>query len=287
MRKGLKGFWLASMLALAAAMLYLAATGNPGAGASAAGGYLFPVVMALAFFAEYIDSSIGMGYGTSLTPLLLLAGFAPGDIVPAILFSECFSGIAAGLLHHRLGNTDLRSNHRTRGTLALLSICSVAGVLLAAAAFVSLPKVWIKAYIGLMIVGVSLFLLRGGSGPSAFRWRKILGLGTLAAFNKGISGGGYGPLMTGGQILSGIPEKDAVAVTSLAEGATCFVGAILFAAIQGRFFTPLTLPLALGAALSVPMAAWTVKVLPPSWMRRSIGYATLFLGVLTLVHTLR
>ena len=51
-------------------------------------------IMALA--CEYLDSSLGMGYGTTLTPILLLAGFAPLDIVPAILLSEALTGAAAG-----------------------------------------------------------------------------------------------------------------------------------------------------------------------------------------------
>ena len=32
-----------------------------------------PIVF-MAFVAEYFDSSLGMGYGTSLTPILLLLG---------------------------------------------------------------------------------------------------------------------------------------------------------------------------------------------------------------------
>ena len=57
-----------------------------------------------------------------------------------------------------------------------------------------------------------------------FSWWRIGGLGTLAAFNKGISGGGYGPLVTAGQVLSGIRGRNAVGITSLAEGVTSIVG---------------------------------------------------------------
>ena len=50
---------------------------------------------------EYMDSSLGMGYGTTLTPLLLLSGFEPLQIVPAVLISELMTGLTAGLLHQR------------------------------------------------------------------------------------------------------------------------------------------------------------------------------------------
>jgi uncharacterized membrane protein YfcA len=45
-----------------------------------------PVVI-LAFFLEVVDASIGMGYGTLLTPVLLMIGFDPLQVVPAVLVS--------------------------------------------------------------------------------------------------------------------------------------------------------------------------------------------------------
>jgi uncharacterized membrane protein YfcA len=47
------------------------------------------LILPLAFICEFMDSSLGMGYGTTLTPLLLLMGFEPLQVVPAVLMSEC------------------------------------------------------------------------------------------------------------------------------------------------------------------------------------------------------
>ena len=47
---------------------------------------------------EFMDSSLGMGYGTTLTPLLLMAGFEPLQIVPAILLHALFNAVSVGLL---------------------------------------------------------------------------------------------------------------------------------------------------------------------------------------------
>ncbi len=60
----------------------------------------------IAFLAEYVDSSLGMGYGTTLTPLLILFGFDPLQIVPAVLLSELVTGILAGVFHHSVGNVN-------------------------------------------------------------------------------------------------------------------------------------------------------------------------------------
>ena len=67
------------------------------------------VLIFISFFCEYMDSSIGMGYGTTLAPILLLMDFELINIVPAILFSELVSGLLAGGMHHAEGNVDLRN----------------------------------------------------------------------------------------------------------------------------------------------------------------------------------
>ncbi len=57
--------------------------------------------------AEYVDSTLGMGYGTILTPLLLFLGFQPLQVVPAVLLTEAVTGIAAAVMHHAVGITSL------------------------------------------------------------------------------------------------------------------------------------------------------------------------------------
>ncbi len=64
-------------------------------------------IIVLAFVAEYIDSTLGMGYGTTLTPVLMLMGFDPLQIVPAVLVSELLTGLLAGFTHHAMGNVTL------------------------------------------------------------------------------------------------------------------------------------------------------------------------------------
>ena len=53
-------------------------------------------------------------------------------------------------------------------------------------------------------------------------------LGLWASLNKGLSGGGYGPLVCGGQLLAGMNEKEAIGITSLAEGLVCVVDVTIF-----------------------------------------------------------
>ena len=283
----LKLFWTVGLLFLGVVLTAFAFTKNYSLGISYSNNLAFlPVMVAMAFVAEYVDSSLGMGYGTTLTPILIILGFSPLQVVPAVLFSEFISGISAGSLHHKLGNVNLGRGTRAHKTMCILALCSIIGTVISVLLALSLPKHIIKFYIGIMICLIGLFILIGRYIGTTFSWKKIIGLGTLAAFNKGISGGGYGPLVTGGQIIVGVSEKNAIGITSFAEGLVCLMGLILYVSFNGWFAWSLALPLTIGAILSVPAATWTVKILPERLLRQSIGYATLFLGALTLTKVM-
>lgn len=239
-------------------------------------------VFLAALLCEYIDSSLGMGYGTTLTPLLMLAGFAPLQIVPCVLISEFVTGLAAGLMHHCDGNVDLIRDPRVRGTTVLLSALSAVGAILAVNLALSIPKFWLSAIISGIILAVGVTVLATIRHRLRYRRGHIIAVGAVAAFNKALSGGGYGPLVTAGQVVSGLSPKQAVAITSLAESFTCLVGLIAYLAMKGGIEWTLALPLTLGAVLSVPMATLTVRRLPERVMRAGVGIATCLLGLLAL-----
>jgi len=104
----------------------------------------------------------------------------------------------------------------------------------------------------------------------------------VAAFNKGLSGGGYGPLVTAGQVVSGLPSKPAIAITSVAESFTCVIGLSAYLLLGRQINWGLTIPLVAGALLSVPVATLTVRRLPEKGLRLIVGLVTLALGVLSL-----
>jgi uncharacterized membrane protein YfcA len=185
-------------------------------------------------------------------------------------------------LHHKADNVNFIKDKKAGKVMCAMTACSILGVLIAVILALSLPKSLVKMYIGIMILSIGVFLTISRKAKMKFRWPRILGLGALAAFNKGISGGGYGPLLTGGQLLSGIKEKNAVAITSMTEGLVCLVGIIIYLCAGTQIYWPLALPLTIGAFISVPAAVWTVKVVPENEIRGKIAYVTMFLGLLTI-----
>ena len=245
---------------------------------------LWPAVL-LALLCEYIDSTLGMGYGTTLTPILLLMGYEPAQIVPAALLSEFVTGILAGVLHHRFGNVNLSPGTRASRVALALAVCSAIGALAAVAVVVRIPRWAVETYIGVLVLAVGVGILLTIGRTFAFSWKKVIGLGLLAAFNKGLSGGGYGPLVCGGQVLSGVSEKEAISITALSEGLACVVGVVAYTVTgNGAVDWELAPSLALGAVLSVPLAALTVKKVPVGRTRWVIGGAVTALGIFTLVR---
>ena len=249
-----------------------------------AGVQIFIVLIILAFFCELIDSTLGMGYGTTLTPVLMLFGFGPLAIIPSVLLSELITGVTAGLAHHKAGNVSFKRDSMHLKIALILAACSIIGAAIAVFVAINLPKLWLKTYIGIIVLGMGLIILLTLNKNFRFSWKKIVGLGSIAAFNKGMSGGGYGPIVTGGQILSGVNGDNAVGITSLAEGLTCIIGVIAFLFASEVIDWKLAPSLIIGSLISVPFSAFIVKKLPTKILRIAIGVLTLILGLMTLIR---
>lgn len=234
---------------------------------------------------EYIALVTGMGYGMMLVPVLLMAGFRPLQIVPVILISESISGIAGALFHYKFKNVDFNFGTRDFKIVTVLIICSIIGAIIAALTAVSISEDVIRLLIGIIIVAMGIAVLLMRHVLVSFSWIRITMLGLVAAFNKGISGGGYGPLVTGGQVLSGIPSKNAVGVTALAKAVACIAGVLTYLFATERLDLFLAPPLIIGAILSAPVAALSVKRIREEKIKLFIAIATISLGILTVVKT--
>jgi len=265
-------------------------------------------IASLSFTAEYVDSSLGMGYGTTLTPVLLLLGFAPLEVVPALLVSQLVAGLFSGFVHHTMGNVDLKPRSLRPSVIVkrlqqlgfresfrrglprglqvalVITVASVVGTVAAVLLAVNLPEQVLRIYVAALVLAIGVVILVTIKVHLAFSWPRIIGLGMLAAFNKGISGGGYGPLVTGGQVLSGVPVRETVGITAVAEAFTCAVGIAAYA-FQPQAVWSLAPWLAGGALLSVPLTGITVRALRPQWLRAGIGVITVVLGLATVLVT--
>jgi hypothetical protein len=242
-----------------------------------------PLVGIIAFISEYLDSGLGMGYGTALAPILILLGYHPLKVVPAILISQLVTDIAACISHHSLSNVNLKINSQDFKIAFILGIISSVGVILSVSIALKIPKWLLTLYIGLLVLSMGILILVTIKKPMRFSWRKIMGISFLAAFNKGISGGGYGPLVMGGQMLSGVCAKNAVGITAFAEAVTCFIGSIFYLILGRSIDWKFTGLLVLCATGAVPFAALTVKNVNSDKLKTYVGILITILGLLTLL----
>lgn len=274
------------------------------------------MIIVIAFLCEYMDSTLGMGYGTTMTPVLMLFGFTPLQIVPSVLLSELITGVLSGILHHREGNVNFhfkilnfqriknslklpeppKPDHHTYGVqvsfhlevVILLLSATIVGATGAVFTAKVLPAKWTSIYIGVMVVSMGILILACFNRKFNYSWKKIIGLGLLGSFNKGLTGGGYGPLVVSGQLLSGVEGKNAIGITSLAEGLTCALGVItyFFTAKNNMGWSLAPLIIA-GAVCSVPFSAKSVKIMNPKLLKILIAVLTIILGISTLIKTVK
>jgi len=253
----------------------------------------------LAFGAEIIDSSVGMGYGTILSPLLILIGYAPKEIIPAILFSQMVGGFLAGIFHDRYRNViflpngyGLLESMRRGLTPDLRFVLMVAGlslVVTASAVFLMLQVSTniLKIYIGTIVFVGGIFLLFMKKRFQFSKGRLFL-IGLIATFNKGFTGGGFGPVLTGGQILGGQSEKRAIGCTTLSEGPVCFIAFVSYAVLQGvsQNLLSFLFPMVVGAALGGPIGPVLIKKIDETRLRSVIGALMVTLGAMMLLKVI-
>ena len=243
------------------------------------------VLVLLSFACGYVDSSLGMGYGSTLTPLLLLLGYRPLEVVPAIIASQFAAGGIGAWAHHLIGNVDLHPRNRAFRVACLLASTSVLGTGIGAMVAVYLPALYLQAWVGSLVCAIGIITIALNRRQSSFSWKRIVVLGVFAAFNKGSTGGGYGPIVMGGQLLAGVSGKNAVGITTLAESLSCIVGVVTFLLAPGEVGWHLAPFLIFGAVAAVPLSTITVAALRPTHLKSAIGILTFTLGLLILLKT--
>lgn len=308
------------------------------------------ILSAIAFITQFIDSALGMGFGTAATPILMILGYEPSVIVPAILLTELFAGMVVTIFHKifenfHLGTRDTEKKKKEgkgeksskkkkdeekpltimeEGTevdervedivdsidnltvdskvIVVLSSFAVIGAVVAGVSSVVFDysaafTLGVKIYIGVMIFAVGILLLVLRNRTIQLTWTKIISLASLAGFNKGISGGGYGPLTVAGQILSGRDGTRAIASTLFSETIAVFAGTITYVLTHVFMSVGKSVPitweylrlapyLLIGAVLAAPLAALVTDKLKSKWLEIGVGGMTIFLGIFTLIRVI-
>ncbi|HDH45261.1 MAG TPA: sulfite exporter TauE/SafE family protein [Thermococcus sp.] len=240
---------------------------------------LFIVLILLAaFMAALIDTSLGMCYGTILAPILLMVGYSLEVVVPTILFSQLIVDIGGGLTHTKVRNF----TRRDLKVALLVAIPATIFVSFGVFLNINLPKIITKTYVGLIVTILGLLLLLG------IKLRKtsnrLVFISSIAGFNKGFMGGGFGPVVVSGQMVLNHDVRPSVAIGDIAEIPVCIAGLLAFAVLGNLSLLPIylivTVP-ALVASLIGPHI--TMKIGRKNHAEKVIGGTTITLGLITLL----
>jgi len=250
---------------------------------------IYPVVVVAALVFELADSAAGMGFGTALAPLLFLLGYDPLQVAPVLLVSETLTGGISGGVHHELANVSfsLRPLNDTARVTLLLGVVGAVGAgasILLTYVVLPVPDAYIETYVSLLVVLMGVIgLLRARLAVTIrYRPRLLVAFALLAGVNKGIGGGGYGPVVTLGQVLSGVYEKSATAISSVAESVVSLVGVVTFAVLSARHVAvDLTLlpSIYTGGFVAAVGAPYLVRVVPNRVWRYVIPLYAFAIGV--------
>jgi uncharacterized membrane protein YfcA len=196
---------------------------------------LIPLVIILAFIFETMDSCAGMGFGTGLTPLLFILGYEPLQVVPILLISEAITGFTASYFHQEFENVRFKIRKPySIDTKIMLNIALIGCMAIIVSVFLTYysikpDKILIKTYVAILVLIMGIIaIIKLKIKTTSYKPKILTMFSALAGFNKGIGAGGYGPVVMLGQIFSGIYEKTATAIVSLAEGIVSIVGVAAF-----------------------------------------------------------
>ncbi len=247
---------------------------------------IFWSVVFLALIFEFLDASAGMGYGTAITPLLLILGFNPKQIVPVVMIQQATAGLVGTFLHKEFENVEWKFKPMSETIklwlyISVIGCAAVAFSVTAVYAVFKVAKVWISLYVAMLLVMMGVISLFSASKERPYKPKLMIFYGGLAGFNKGIGGGGYGPVVTIGGLLAGIPVKSMMAVTAISEGTVCVFSIIVWLALLagGEIIDFLLLPsMMLGSMVAAVVAPYTTRVVPEKVWRWVVPTYSLILA---------
>ena len=252
-------------------------------------------IILIAFLFESMDSMAGMGFGTALSPLLFLFNYTPLQVVPAILISEAITGFIDSFFDHEFKNVRYSFHPLNDATkislmIAFFGCLAIFTSILLGYFAIKFPDLVIKIYVAILVIfmGISGFIRikLSKTYQSKKRLKMLIGFSALAGFNKGIGGGGYGPVITMDQLFSGVYEKSATAIVSFAESIVSIVGIITFFLISfaGVEIDLVLLPsLFTGGFFAALIAPYLVRVFPNKIWKYFIPIYAIGIGLFSLI----
>jgi len=245
------------------------------------------IVVAIAgLVAQFVDGSLGMGYGLTSSTLLIFAGLSPAAASASVHLAEVGTTALSGVAHHRFGNVDWHAVRR-------IAIPGGIGAFLGATLLSSLSTESAKPLASTLLFTLGIYVLLrfllgkqrvSRKGQPGLRFLAPLGL--IGGFVDATGGGGWGPVTTPTLLADGrLAPNRVVGTVSASE----FIVAI---SASAGFFTALggevlrmefVAALLTGGFIAAPIAAYMVRHLNPRLLGVIVGGFICFTNARTLL----
>jgi uncharacterized membrane protein YfcA len=141
----------------------------------------------------------------------------------------------------------------------------------------NLSSLWVKTYIGILVIIMSVLCL--SPLKYKFAWWKHYAVGILAAFNKALSGGGFGPVTSTGDIIGGLKSKVSIATTTFAEVCICLGAFVVYIFFVGNLNIVIAFALCIGTVVGGIVGPYISSRVSHHRLRKCIGILGIASGI--------
>ena len=248
----------------------------------------YGLVLIFAMIATMIDGGIGMGYGTSLSTLLISIGVGTALASASVHIAEVFTTLFSGISHFKMGNFDQK-------IFAFLAIPGVFGGSLGAWSAVHFEDAtFMRPVISGILLLLGIFIIVKFTRKHELldkeyerpRIRHLMPLGFVASFIDAVGGGGWGPVTTSTLILRNAHPQQVIGSVNFAEFFVTFAISVTFFLSLPTIDLAIVIPMVVGGLVAAPLGAWLTKKLSHRTLAILVGCLIIFLSLRTLTLAL-
>ncbi|MFZ5978095.1 MAG: TSUP family transporter [Bacteroidota bacterium] len=240
---------------------------------------VFTIMLLTGFIAQLVDGSLGMGYGTISTTILLANGVNPAIVSSRVHAARVFSSGVSGYQHHRFGNINkkLFKSLVVPGMFGAVLGATLASMMQQYAFYIKIPLSFYTLFLGYHIIRKAFAAQRNGNKVNRAGW-----LAGIGGFTDAFAGGGWGTLVTSTLISKRKNPRYVIGSVCLAEFFVVFASALTFFIVLKHIPLFDVAGLIIGGVLAAPVAAKLAGRLPVKKMYVAVGIMVMITSIITL-----
>ncbi len=235
------------------------------------------IFIAVGFFAQMVDGSLGMAYGITCTSSLMTAGIPPAVASASVHVAEVFTTASSGFFHWKLGNVDRRLFIR-------LAVPGAIGAFAGAFLLSNFDGEIIKPYVSAYLIIMGFVIIVKAFKTVVIREPKKVGfLALFGGFVDASGGGGWGPIVTTTLLARGNNPTKTIGTVNASEFVVAFTASGIFTIFVGIESIEVVIGLIVGGLLASPFGAIVAHRINRKWALVAVGLLIIFLSIRTIL----